>query len=67
MERGGVYKIQFIPKVKENSWKINDIKKFGKLQLQSLKPVYLGLSFKPVFTQLSMGPDYICDQQRKMS
>lgn len=26
---GGVYKIQFIPRVKENSWKIDDIGKFG--------------------------------------
>lgn len=59
MDQGGVYKIQFIPKVKGNSWKINDIKKFGKLQLQSLKPVYFELSFKPVFTQLSVGPNYI--------
>lgn len=59
MDRGGVYKIQLISKVKENFWKINDIKKFGKLQFQSLKPVYLGLPFKPVFTQLSVGPNYV--------
>lgn len=51
MKEWGAYEIQFIPKVKEIPGK-SMTEKFGLLQLQSVNPVYLGLSLEPIFAHL---------------